>query len=143
MQNRFVSRAGVGYAAAWTFILITTASGCTTTPPAPPNLSISLEKIDADRRPLGAKLLINGAGFTPGGQATVVLTNTNPDGARQAQGVPVNSDGSFSTVFPFQCLSFSKKYADFEMLAKARDNKTGRLTAASIKAEGFWDCPSS
>jgi hypothetical protein len=119
------------------------AISCSTVPPPPPDLRISLEKIDANRRPLGAKLVINGAGFTPGGQATVTISNTSPDGARQAQGAPVSSDGRFSTVFPFQCISFSKKYIDLEMLAKARDNKTGRLTEAAIKAEGFWDCPSS
>jgi hypothetical protein len=136
------SKAGLSRYCAGLVLNAIFAVSCSTTPSSPPDMSLSLEKVDTDRRPLGAKLIITGAGFTPGGRATITITNTNPDGARQAQGVPVSPDGRFSTVFPFQCLSFSKKYAEFDMLAQARDHKTGRLTAASIKAEGFWDCPS-
>lgn len=113
--------------------------------PAPtmvPHPSIALEKRDAKRRPLGANLLVQGMAFTAGGLATISITNTSPDGERHTQTVTVEPDGTFLTVFPFLCISYSKTYGDLDMLANARDNRTGRTAVASIKADGFWVCES-
>ena len=124
-------------------IMMAVTIGCST-PPAPlPNLNVFLEKVESNRPPLGANLIVTGAGFTAGSQASITVTNTNPDGTRQMQNVPVDSYGRFSAPFPFLCISYSRQQADREMLVKVRDVKTGRLTESSIKADGFWACQST
>ncbi|HJU04230.1 MAG TPA: hypothetical protein VJ692_03695 [Nitrospiraceae bacterium] len=126
----------------WCLIIVASGvtAGCSTPPPPLPNLNISLEKVDSNRPPLGANLIVSGAGFTAGSQASITVSNTNPDGTRQTQNVAVDARGRFSAPFPFLCISYSKQQADREMLVKVRDIKTGRLTEASIKADGFWAC---
>lgn len=118
------------------------ATSCQSAPTALPSVRIALEKMDSDKPPLGANLVVSGTEFTPGGRATVTITNTNPDGVRQTQNIPVDSVGHFSTAFPFLCISYSKRYADHEMSVKVRDNTTGRSAEASIRAGGFWVCQS-
>ncbi|MGH7230284.1 MAG: hypothetical protein ACREJU_02880 [Nitrospiraceae bacterium] len=121
-------------------VTVAMTAGCGTTPAPLPDLNIALEKVDSNRPPLGANLIVTGAGFTAGSQANITVTNTNPDGTRQTQNVSVDPRGRFSTPFPFLCISYSKQQGEREMVVKVRDVKTGRLTQASIKAEGFWAC---